>query len=738
MGSIVSALRFPSLSFGRKQHTSPNDSELSAEGETASGITSTHVGDQVSALGAIKDFVTKERKGVPSRVPLLHRLTLAKQVQVLSIVIAILLILSVAAFGISIQETRVKREQLSVVNDMQVLSQKIAALAQRAASGDSGAFKSLDDARERLAAGVRLLIQGGDQGSIDRPIEKSSENAPLIEIAESWKRLDERISTVSEQQQNLVQLPKSEEVLTKTAPRVFVLTQQLMQGSVGRGEDVRSAAWARQLYADIVEIDLVDAASILSTDRANPQAAIQFAANVGRHLGTLKGLLEGNPQTGIGALQHSANRETATALLKAVADLKSSVDTIVRNMQGLLQAKQAAKEISHGAPDLLAKLDALASDYREEGSGWWWTGAGIALAVLALLGFALVAKTILDDVRARGARSESENRRNEQAILRLLDDMSDLAGGDLTKHALVTEDVTGAIADSVNYAIDQLRSLVSQINEAAGQLGESSSQGRTVSGHLLQVADKQSNQIQEATASVLHMASTMDAVSETASKCAGVAEQSLSASSKGTGAVQDSISGMNTLREQIQETSKRIKRLGESSQEIGEIVQLISGITEQTNVLALNAAIQAAAAGEAGRGFTVVAEEVQRLAERSGEATKQIGTIVKTIQNDTQDAVAAMEKSTQGVVQGAQLVDSAGRALGEIRAVSQQLAELVASISTSTQSQQQVAKHLAQRMQDILSITTQSSKGTKWTAESMAQISDLAQKLKVSVSGFKV
>jgi twitching motility protein PilJ len=195
---------------------------------------------------------------------------------------------------------------------------------------------------------------------------------------------------------------------------------------------------------------------------------------------------------------------------------------------------------------------------------------------------------------------------------------------------------------------------------------------------------------------------------------------------------------MNALREQIQETAKRIKRLGESSQEIGEIVQMISAITEQTNVLALNAAIQAAAAGEAGRGFTVVAEEVQRLAERSGEATKQIATIVRAIQHDTQDTVAAMEASTNGVVRGAQLADSAGRTLEEIREVSGRLAELVASISSSTLGQQQLARQMAQRMQDLLNITTQSTKGTRWTADSMAQIADLANNLKVSVAGFKV
>jgi twitching motility protein PilJ len=358
--------------------------------------------------------------------------------------------------------------------------------------------------------------------------------------------------------------------------------------------------------------------------------------------------------------------------------------------------------------------------------------------MLTLLGLALVAKVLIDDVRARATKTEAENRRNEEAILRLLDDMSDLAEGNLTRHARVTEDMTGAIADSVNYAIDELRSLVTQINTAAVQLTQSSTQGRAVSVHLLQVAEKQSHQIEEAASSVIEMASSMDAVSEDARKCAEVATQFLAASGHGGAAVQESIASMNNLREQIQETAKRIKHLGESSQEIGEIVQLIAGITEQTNVLALNAAIQAAAAGEAGRGFSVVAEEVQRLAERSGEATKQIATIVKAIQHDTQDVVAAMERSTNGVVRGAELADSAGRALDEIRDVSRRLADLVASISSATLAQRQLAKQMEQRMHELLSVTTQSTKGSKWTADSMAQIAELANNLRVSVAGFKV
>jgi twitching motility protein PilJ len=738
MTSIVSALRFPSVLFGKKLPNTPDAPEVSPEQEAEGTQAERNVGEAIHPIDAIKGFTSKDARASARPLPLIQGLKFSQQVRVLSIVVAIFLALAVVALGLSMRDTRLSRAQALVSNEMQVLSQRIAILAQQAVQGDASAFKALEDAGAQLAADLALLRDGGERNGIGIPTPSDKDYGILGEIAEAWKPIDAQIATIVEQQRNLPQLRKHEEIVAKSGARILALTQQLAQGSVSRNEDIRATAWTKQLYADTVNLDLLDATSLASTDHPSAQVALPLVSRVEGFLKTLKGLLEGNSDAGIGALKHPANRDTAAALLKVVSELESSLDAIVRNMHGVAQAKQAARNIPKTAAHLLSTVIALTNQHEDSSSSWGWLAAGIVFSALTLLGLALVAKVILDDVRARGTRSEEENRRNEQAILRLLDDMSDLAEGDLTKHALVTEDVTGAIADSVNYAIDQLRSLVAQIEAASCQLSESSSQGRTVSGHLLQVADKQSNQIQEAAASVLQMASTIDAVAESASKCAAVAEQSLSASSKGTGAIHDSISGMNILREQIQETSKRIKRLGESSQEIGEIVQLISGITEQTNVLALNAAIQAAAAGEAGRGFSVVAEEVQRLAERSGEATKQIGAIVKAIQSDTQDAVTAMEKSTHGVVQGATLVDSAGRALDEIREVSHRLAEFVASISSSTQSQQKVAKHLAQRMQDILGITTQSSKGTKWTADSMVKISELANKLKVSVSGFKV
>ena len=220
--------------------------------------------------------------------------------------------------------------------------------------------------------------------------------------------------------------------------------------------------------------------------------------------------------------------------------------------------------------------------------------------------------------------------------------------------------------------------------------------------------------------------------------CADVARHSVDVAHKGGDAVRRTIDGMNAIRETIQETSKRIKRLGESSQLIGEIVELIGDITEQTNVLALNAAIQAAAAGDAGRGFSVVAEEVQRLAERSTGATKQISAIVRTIQADTHDAAAAMERSIQGVVANTKLSDNAGQALVEIGNVSRQLADLIQSISHTTEAQVNATERVAKNMNDILHITRQTSDGTQRTAASVTQLAELAQELRNSVSGFKL
>jgi twitching motility protein PilJ len=345
-------------------------------------------------------------------------------------------------------------------------------------------------------------------------------------------------------------------------------------------------------------------------------------------------------------------------------------------------------------------------------------------------------------MRHEAQRQEQEAKRvndaNQAAILRLMNELQTLAEGDLTQQATVTEDITGAIADSVNYTVEELRSLVGNVQSTASKVASTTAEVDVTSTELLAASNEQLHEIRETGRSVVDMAQRINQVSAQAQESADVARQSLKAAEVGLQAVQNAIGGMNSIRDQIQETSKRIKRLGESSQEIGEITELISDITEQTNVLALNAAIQAASAGDAGRGFSVVAEEVQRLAERSADATRQIAALVKAIQTDTQDAVGAMERSTQGVVEGAKLSDNAGTALSEIDQVSRRLADLIEQISDSTVREANMANEVAGNIQHIFAVTEQTGEGTRSTAAQVRELSKVAEELRQSVARFRI
>lgn len=391
------------------------------------------------------------------------------------------------------------------------------------------------------------------------------------------------------------------------------------------------------------------------------------------------------------------------------------------------------------APALLVAAEALSTSYREEAVG---ARRWLLVVALMLVGAAVTVLLLVRNGREREllriAEGDARSSHQEAAILRLMNELAALAEGDLTQRATVSDDITGAIADSVNFTIEELSQLVARINVAAEQMASASTEANRISGDLLVASDSQSEQIQGASDSIVQMTRSIEAVSSGATRSADVARQSLMAAEQGALAVHNSIAGMNEIRGQIQDTAKRIKRLGESSQQIGEIVALISDITERTQVLALNAAIQAAAAGEAGRGFTVVAEEVQRLAERSAGATGQIATIVRTIQTDTQDAVAAMERSTQQVVEGARLSDAAGKALAEIGDVSRRLAEQIEAISMASLDQVRTANQVTASIENILAINRQTSDGTRLTVGSVGELAALADLLKESVSNFKL
>jgi twitching motility protein PilJ len=479
-----------------------------------------------------------------------------------------------------------------------------------------------------------------------------------------------------------------------------------------------------------------NANTLLSFDTVDQDAIFLLGKDTAQFKADLLGLRDGNEKMRLTAIGNTDIRSKLDEMANTLVPFENKINGVLANIQPVLEAKQAGGGIFGGSDTLLANGEKTVAAYESIGS------IGNALAILAgllgLTGLALFAYINNNETKRRALLSETENKRNQEAILRLLNELGDLSEGDLTTNATVNEDITGAIADSINFTIDELRMLVSGINRATEQVDSTTSKAQLLSDELRAAAQRQSQEIEDTSAAILDMSQSINEVSVSASQSAQVAHQSLEAAEKGTHAVQNSITGMNGIREQIQDTAKRIKRLGESSQEIGEIVELISDITEQTNVLALNAAIQAASAGEAGRGFSVVAEEVQRLAERSGQATKQIAAIVKTIQSDTHDAVAAMETSTQGVVEGAKLSDAAGQALAEIGQVSRNLATLIENISTATETQAAAAAKVARNMQGIQSITEQTSSGTEQTATSIGALSGLAADLKKSISGFKL
>jgi twitching motility protein PilJ len=627
---------------------------------------------------------------------------------------------------------------VAAAGKLRMLSQRLAKAAQQASQGNHEAFKQLRESRDEFSALVNLLSIGGVSAGTSLPPTPDSVRPTLAVLEGEWRKTERNAGLVIREEPNLVALGAAVRAINDNNPQLLEIADEVAALSVQSGATSRQNAIAAQLVM-LTQRMAKNANAMLAGDVIDPEVAFLLGKDSNTFRDLLQGLLQGNEALRVARVSETELRAKLNELETGFKEYQVAVSRILGNMQRLVNAKRATRDIFNDSEALLGAAEQLASGYdqlltqRRVNFIALAVGSLLALAVLLLIGRAYII-----DSRRRAEQSEHQNRENQNAIMGLLDDIGNLAGGDLSVRAKVTEHMTGAIADSINYTVDELRRLVAGITKAAEHVSGATHEAQTVSAELLQATQRQAAEIQGAGQAVTQMAQSMTQVSTSANDSAKVAETSLSAASKGAEAVQNAIRGMNDIRDQIQETSKRIKRLGESSQEIGEIVQLISDITEQTNVLALNAAIQAASAGEAGRGFTVVAEEVQRLAERSAEATKHIGAIVKSIQRDTQDAVEAMERSTRGVVEGTRTADEADQALREIEKISNRLAELIGAISNATQQQASSAAQVAGKMKIILGVTQLTSEGTKKTAASAARLGELAQGLKSSVAGFKL
>ncbi|QTN24184.1 type IV pili methyl-accepting chemotaxis transducer N-terminal domain-containing protein [Rhizobacter sp. AJA081-3] len=638
--------------------------------------------------------------------------------------------------------------QVGATGQALMQSQRLAKSVSQALIGSPAAFPEVRESTDVMAKTVRDLKTGeGSLAAAPASVQESLD--PLLPLVD---RAEKNANTVIAQQKILTQVGQALRTINRQSSDLLEIAETVSSLKLQQEASPAELSAVGQLVMLTQRIGK-SANEFLTMEGVSPEAVFLLGKDLNSFREIAQGLADGNQELRLPGTKDPQTKERLVALLKQYEETRTQASAILGNLQGLVSAREAQASIIADSEPLRKGLEAV-QDGLSKQTGF---GAGSLLALIAFaatmilggVGFlrlyvrdqALRAQ-LAEGQRLEAERQEQEAKRvndaNQAAILRLMNELQTVAEGDLTQQATVTEDITGAIADSVNYTVEELRSLVSQVQGTVGRVTETTQQVEATSTELLAASTEQLREIRDTGESVLQMAGRINDVSGKAQETAQVARQSLDAAESGLRAVQNTIGGMNLIRDQIQETSKRIKRLGESSQEIGEITELISDITEQTNVLALNAAIQAASAGDAGRGFSVVAEEVQRLAERSADATRQIAALVKTIQTDTQDAVGAMERSTQGVVEGARLSDAAGTALGEIDRVSRQLADLIAQISSQALSEAQSANVVAANIQHIFAVTEQTGEGTRSTAAMVRELSRTAEELKQSVARFKI
>jgi len=648
---------------------------------------------------------------------------------VLSVALIGFLIATVASVALVQRDASRDQQYLQLSAELRALSYRVTSLSRDATSGNEAAFAELQQVVESMDKTWGQL----------RSSDARTRAALAAEIAGYegvWQRVHSNAKTIITNKDTIIFLNDVATTLNESLPELqaehnFIV--EILLGADAPADQVAVAqmqSWRAERIGRNVDKMLRGGGDAMS-------AADQFNLDANLFGKVLAGMKGGDAAMSISRVTDRDALESLTEIGDLFEFVSSSVREIFEASPALFKARQSADALLDDGPVLLESLGQLSDAVPAYAAQRKPNNTiSLALGLVVILCLGTMGFGLYQSQRRRAEETSEANERNQTAILRLLDELADLADGDLTTTATVTEDFTGAIADSINFTIDQLRVLVSRINETAVNVSTAAQETQQTALHLAEASEHQAQEIAGASAAVNEMAVTIDQVSANASESASVAERSVSIASNGSKVVQNTIHGMDTIREQIQDTSKRIKRLGESSQEIGDIVSLINDIADQTNILALNAAIQASMAGDAGRGFAVVADEVQRLAERSAAATKQIEALVKTIQNDTNEAVISMEQTTAEVVRGARLAQDAGVALEEIEGVSASLADLIQNISNAARQQASSAGHISNTMNVIQEITSQTSSGTGATAGSIGTLAEMALDLRESVAGF--
>ncbi len=626
-------------------------------------------------------------------------------------------------------------EKLSkTLSNLKLTAQRMTTYGLESARGQAQAFLRLRQLESEFSDGV-LKLNGGVEGFPE--IEAEFEPDVML-VNELWRAYRDDVNTILSGRGKVADAIESIKAVEAVLPDLKASTAKVveaMKASRAPSNQVYFATYL-QVLVEKIENSLI---RILSGDIKALSAADEFGTDVATFSSILDGMLKGGGDAGVKRVSGLAARKALEEVAEAFAQTADNAGVIVNISPLLYQVAESANGLETRGSKLfeaLSRLEGALSDYYKQAD----LGAKVSMvfAALALLSFLMLIFVVYRGTRQQLEKTQQTNQANQQAILQLLDEMSTLAEGDLTVEASVTEDITGAIADSMNYAIDSMRQLVKTITESSSQVEETARLTQNTATELASSNQEQAKQISTVSRAVEDLTRSIAKVSQHAEDSADVAELAVEIAHKGANTVRGTIEGMDSIREKIQDTAKRIKRLGESSQEIGDIVGLITDIADQTNILALNAAIQASAAGEGGRGFAVVADEVQRLAERSANASKQIEALVKTIQADTHEAVHSMEQSTANVVAGADLAEEAGKALSEIETVSHSIAGLITDISAEAREQAVISKVVAENMVSIQRITAQTVASSNDTAAAIGELVEQSTILKQSVQGFKL
>ncbi len=657
-----------------------------------------------------------------------------KELSVIIVLLSGFIIVLAFLFAYVNIQTGYDKEYINLAGEQRVLSQKMVSTATEASIAKVEAFTLLKDSRDLFEKNIDLLINGNAESGL--PPSSTDVNQELDSLTRRWNDFRNNADIILNAEGTIRMISEFVRSINEVMPKVLEKSDEVVNIMV------TSNATPQQIYIASRQLMLSQRISynlnrVLVGGRDALPAADNFSRDTAMFANVLKTMIKGSTRFKVSKVTDPKAR----ALLDEISQLFVTVDEltgrILQQLPQLFAAQNAASTMFLTSETLLANTTDLMNAYTRLSNSRFIGPTAVYIFQAAVLLLVLwLSSKLVHDSKLRLADTEANNRRNQDAILHLLDQIGDLADGDLTVKATVTEDITGAIADAINYSITELRNLVMTINNASLHVSDAAERSRDVVQQLAELSEANAQQILGASATVTEMSDSIEQVSNNAIESAEVAEHSVQIAHKGAESVRDTIKGMNVIRETILETSKLLKRLGENSQEIGDIVELINDIADQTNILALNAAIQASSAGESGKGFTLVADEVQRLAERAGDSTRRIEILVKNIQQSASEAISSMEKSTSGVVQGTKIAQQAGRSLEDIEMVSGKLAELIKSMSDVAREQAQRAHIVAQSMHNIQEVTVKASQESNQAAETVGNLAFLANDLRKSVSGF--